>query len=205
MTDRPSEPATEADRVASHATVAVVLAAGGGTRWTGPGHKLLAPIDGEPIVVHAVRAAAASGIGPVVVVAGAVELPATVAAVAGVTVVPHPGWAAGQATSLAAGIAFADRLGAESVVVGLGDQPFVEPAAWRAVAASESPIAMASYAGRLRNPVRLARAVWPLLPTSGDEGARVLAQMRPDLVQQVPCPGSPADIDTVDDLPARPT
>lgn len=181
-------------------TVVVVLAAGGGSRWTGDGHKLLAPLAGEPVVLHAVRSAAASGVGPVVVVTGAVELPASVAALDGVTVVHHPGWAAGQATSLAAGLAAAAALGADAAVVGLGDQPFITPGAWRAVAAATSPIAMATYDGRPRNPVRLARSIWPLLPATGDEGARVVAQMRPDLVEQVPCPGSPADIDTVGDL-----
>ena len=181
-------------------TVLVVLAAGGGSRWTGDGHKLLALLGGEPVVLHAVRAAAASGVGPVVVVTGAVDLPTSVAEVEGVTVVHHPGWAAGQATSLAAGLAAAEALGAGAVVVGLGDQPFIAPAAWRAVAGATAPIAMASYDGRARNPVRLARSIWPLLPTTGDEGARIVAQMQPDLVEQVPCPGSPADIDTVDDL-----
>jgi molybdenum cofactor cytidylyltransferase len=177
-----------------------VLAAGGGSRWTGDGHKLLALLDGEPVVVHAVRAAVDAQVGPVVVVTGAVELPGSVATFPGVTVVHHQGWVAGQATSLAVGIHAADALGAGAVVVGLGDQPFIDPAAWRAVARASAPIAMATYDGRPRNPVRLARSVWPLLPTSGDEGARVVAQVRPDLVEQVPCPGSPADIDTVDDL-----
>jgi molybdenum cofactor cytidylyltransferase len=181
-------------------TVVVVLAAGGGSRWTGDGHKLLALIAGEPIVLHSVRTALASGVGPVVVVTGALELPESVTALDDLTIVHHAGWAGGQATSLAAGIAAADALGAEAVVVGLGDQPFIVAESWRAVAASSAPIAMASYDGRARNPVRLARSVWPLLPTTGDEGARVVAQMRPDLVEQVPCPGSPADIDTVDDL-----
>ena len=181
-------------------TVAIVLAAGGGTRWTGDGHKLLARLAGAAVVVHAVRAAVEAAIGPVLVVTGAVALPASIGELGQVTVVHHPGWEAGQATSLAAGVSAADRLGAAAVVVGLGDQPFITPEAWRAVAASESPIAMASYDGRARNPVRLARTVWPLLPATGDEGARVVAQMFPGLVEQVPCAGSPADIDTLDDL-----
>jgi molybdenum cofactor cytidylyltransferase len=181
-------------------TVAVVLAAGGGSRFEGPSHKLLATIAGERIVDRAVRAAVEADIGPVVVVRGAVgfELPADLAA--GVTVVDHPGWRDGQATSLQAGLRAARALGATAIVVGLGDQPFVTPEAWRSVATSDARVAVATYDGRRGNPVRLHADVWDLLPTSGDEGARTLMRVRADLVHQVPCAGSAADIDTREDL-----
>jgi CTP:molybdopterin cytidylyltransferase MocA len=182
-------------------TLLVILAAGGGTRYHADHHKLLAPIGEHTVIERAIGAAVASGAGPVLVVTGAIELPPTAHAPAEfVTTVHNPHWADGQATSLAAAVEFADRVGADAIVVGLGDQPFVTPEAWAAVAASRSPIAIATYDGRRRNPVRLHRSVWPLLPTTGDEGARTLTQMRPDLVEQVPCQGSPADIDTVEDL-----
>jgi CTP:molybdopterin cytidylyltransferase MocA len=100
-----------------------------------------------------------------------------------------------------AGIARARRDGHAAVVVGLGDQPLVQAEAWRLVAqAGTKPVAVATYEGVRGNPVRLSSMVWPLLPTTGDAGARLVMRRRPDLVVEVACPGRSADIDTVDDL-----
>ena len=170
---------------------AVVLAAGGASRFEG-GHKLLTDFRGRPLVSWALEAAGV--LDELIVVTGAVEVPVP----DGATVVANPAWAEGMATSLQAGIAAAGAH--DAVVVGLGDQPLIPSEAWRLVAASPSPIAVATYAGERRNPVRLAREVWSLLPTTGDEGARSVVRGRPDLVVEVPCPGDPADVDTREDL-----
>jgi len=177
-------------------TAAVLLAAGGGTRFHGDGHKLLTVLRGRPVYEHALAAARAAALDELVVVLGAVELDLP----ADVTVLPNERWAEGQATSVQAAVTHAAAVGHEAVVVGLADQPFVSADAWRAVAAAEGPIVVATYAGRRGNPVRLHRDVWPLLAIAGDEGARTLMRSRPDLVREVACPGDPADIDTVEDL-----
>ena len=180
----------------------IVLAAGGGSRWDGPGHKLLAPLgDGRPVIAHAVEAAVRSGIGPIAVVWGAIPLSDALHGM-DITLIEHPGWAAGQATTLTAAINWASGRGARSVVVGLGDQPGATADAWSAVAdaAASPPIAAASYDGVLRTPVRLPESVWADLSAVGDQGARVLMRSRPDLVQGVAVTGVPHDIDTREDL-----
>ena len=178
--------------------VAVVLAAGAGTRFHGPTHKLLAPWRGVPVLRRSVDAAVEAGIGPVVVVSGAVRLDGVVPA--GVTVVDNPAWASGLSSSLRAGVVAAAELGADAVVVGLGDMPGVPPSAWRAVAASGAELATAAYGGRASPPVRLGRSVWTDLSASGDEGARRLLRSRPDAVV-VEVDGDGVDVDVLGDLP----
>jgi CTP:molybdopterin cytidylyltransferase MocA len=179
-----------------------VLAAGAGERFRASGAdgpKQLAQVDGQALVERAVRAALDAGLDEVVVVAGAVDLSGLDLPV---TVLDNPRWADGIATSLQVAIARARDAGHTAVVVGLADQPGVPADAWRAVAAAadDPPIAVATYDGERGNPVRLARTVWDELPTTGDEGARALVRLRPELVQAVPCHGRSDDIDTLEDL-----
>lgn len=176
---------------------AVLLAAGSGSRFDGDTHKLRAPLRRSTVFGHALASVEASGL-DVFVVTGAVDLADHLAD--DVTVVHNDAWADGQATSVHAGIAAASEDGHDAVVVGLGDQPFVTPEAWNAVAASEAPIAVATYDGRRGHPVRLHASVWDLLPTAGDEVGRVVMQGRPDLVRPIPCAGDSTDIDTLEDL-----
>jgi molybdenum cofactor cytidylyltransferase len=189
--------------------VAALLAAGGGTRFRGPTHKLLAPLDGRPVAAHALDHVVASGIGPVLIVVGAVDitepgaLGPDVVVPPSVTVLRNPDWELGQATSIAMAVDAADAMGADHLVVGLADQPFIDPAAWRQVAGAphEWTIVVASYDGRRGpHPVRLHRSLWPLLARTGDDGARGLLQSHSRQVHVVPCPGSAADIDTCEDV-----
>lgn len=117
-------------------------------------------------------------------------------------IVENPDWAQGIATSLTRGVAEADRRGHDVVVVGLADQPFVPSSAWRTVATARSPIAVATMGSHRTPPVRLERQVWPLLPATGDVGARAVMRTHPHLLIEVGCAGSSVDLDTLSDFEA---
>lgn len=181
-------------------TVAVVLAAGAGSRFAGETHKLLAPFRSTTVIDTVLDTVEGAGFSHVVVVTGAADIPPSVLDRPHFLVVHNTRWAEGQATSLQAGVAAADALGADAVVVGLGDQPLVTAECWRRVAAGRSPITVATYDHQRGNPVRLERSVWPLLPHEGDVGARHVLAQYPELISEVACEGSSADIDTQEDL-----
>lgn len=181
----------------------MLLAAGAGSRFDGDTHKLRARLDGRALLAHALDAMVDSGLEGVVIT-GAADVSDLVPD--GIDMLPNERWADGQATSVRAGIEEAGRRGHDAVVVGLGDQPFVTAAAWRAVGGSDAPMAVATYEGRRGHPVRLGQAVWDLLPAGGDEVGRTLMRSRPELVVEIPCAaGHPradatVDIDTLEDL-----
>jgi CTP:molybdopterin cytidylyltransferase MocA len=187
------------------AVAAIVLAAGAGSRFGGG--KLLAELDGAPLVEHVLSVLEKAPVGETVVVVGAdAERVREVCEPYEVRVVQNPGWAAGQSTSVRAGIlALGPR--ARAAVVLLGDQPLVGAGAVERLVEAfgeGADVAVATYGGRRRNPVLFSRDVWPSLleDLSGDEGARGFLRRRPELVVEVPCDGvgDPADVDTVEDL-----
>lgn len=179
---------------------AILLAAGAGTRFGGDTHKLRAPFRGLTVVQHALAAVLEADFDEVYIVAGAVELRDLIPE--GVVLVENHSWELGQSTSLRAGVFTAENDGHDAAVIGLGDQPLVGAGSWRAVAEADGDLVTAVFRGRRSPPVKLGASVWPLLPTSGDAGARILMQMRPKQVTEVSCAGEPVDFDTVEDLEA---
>ncbi|MFZ9623385.1 MAG: nucleotidyltransferase family protein [Ilumatobacteraceae bacterium] len=183
---------------------ALVLAAGGGSRYVGTTHKLLALLAGKPVVRHVLEAVAASGVSPIIVVTGAVALDDVLTSplpgTPEVIVAHNAHWQSGMASSLQVGLDVARQRELGGVVVGLGDQPGVTANAWRRLADTNAPIAVATYHGVRRNPVRIHAELWDQLPHEGDEGARTLIRVRSDLVTEVACEGNADDIDTADDV-----
>jgi molybdenum cofactor cytidylyltransferase len=187
--------------------VAALLAAGSGSRFDGPTHKLLAPLDGRPVWHHALLHACSAGYDLVIVVEGAVGLGALPSLPSGsspVMVVPNPDWSAGQATSVRVAVDTATAQGARHLTIGLADQPSVTTEAWTAVrlADPDCRIVVADYpTGRGPHPVRFDRSLLGTLrELDGDDGARHLLRTHPEWVCAVHCVGSGTDIDTLEDL-----
>jgi molybdenum cofactor cytidylyltransferase len=186
---------------------AVVLAAGMGRRFGG--QKLLARLEGRPILQHVLDAAAEAGLQPVVVVVGddAGALEAAVAWRSETRVLNRePG--RGLASSLQVGLT---ALGAVQppparALVLLGDQPrtSIEVIARLCAQPPEPgrPIIVPRYAdGRAGNPVLLERAAWGLAASlSGDRGMSQLFAARGELISHVDVPGVNPDVDTPTDL-----
>jgi CTP:molybdopterin cytidylyltransferase MocA len=180
----------------------LVLAAGAATRFGGS--KQLAMLDGEPLLEHALRAMTASPVGRVVVVlgSGADEI-ASVVDLHGADSIVCSRWEEGQSASLACGLA--ELADCEAVVVTLGDQPRMSPAAIRRVIAARNgaPAVRATYGGTPGHPVLLERELFePLRNVSGDKGARNL--LLSVQVLDVPCDdlGGGEDVDTRAELDA---
>lgn len=177
---------------------AVLLAAGGGSRFGGATHKLLAPIGDLTVFELSLASAMDAGFDEVIVVTGACDLDPHIPPT--VTKIHNLRWADGQATSLDSAVGHLLSTDHDAAVFGLADQPGVDSECWRSLRDSESDLAMATYGGRRGNPVRIGRRLWSELPTEGDFGARYLLQSRADEVERLACNGRSDDIDTLEDL-----
>lgn len=180
--------------------IGILLAGGSGSRFAGPTHKLVTGFRGRPMIEWGVDAVRSAGLRPWVIwgflADEAPELGDDV------VVLRNDNWRDGMATTLTVAIDRARAEGLQSITVGPADQPMIPAEAWRrvATAATTVPIVVATYDGVRANPVRLDSSVWDLLPRTGDRGARALIEVRNDLVVEVACPGTPTDIDTLEDL-----
>jgi molybdenum cofactor cytidylyltransferase len=181
---------------------AIVLAAGSSSRMSGS-QKLLLEFDGKPMVRHAMEAASEGGCHQVVVVYAADDVKNAVDGDA--ELVHNPQARTGMASSLHAGLR-AMRPEVEAAVVLLGDQPLVGSRtvaallrAWRREG-SRPAVAVSQDHSEWTPPVVLARELWDeLLALKGDAGAKQVLQGHPELLDMVPAPGRPDDIDTPED------
>jgi len=184
------------------AVAAVVLAAGQSRRMGGP-NKLLAELDGKPLVRRAAEAGLAGGARPVIVVTGHQQ-----AAVQGalarleVATIHNPDYAEGLSTSLRVGVG-ALPPETEGAVICLADMPGVTgEVVERLMAAFReregAAIVVPTASGKRGNPVLWSRHFFPALTeVSGDVGARHLIGEHPEAVIEVEVgPAAALDLDT---------
>lgn len=182
---------------------AVILAAGMSKRYGD--QKLLATLDGRPLLQHVVDAANASSADDVIVVVGHAARDVLGAVrLSRARAVTNPDHAQGQSTSLRLGIRAAS--GSDAVVIMLGDQPRVTgrliDALITRAGETGARAAMCAWEGHRSAPTFLHRDVWPDLEAiSGDTGAREVLAARDDVaVLDVEGLGSLDDVDRPTDL-----
>ena len=170
----------------------------------------LLPVHGEPLIRHTLRRVLASSLDQVILVVGhEAEKVRTAVADLPVSVVFNPDAAAGQSTSVRAGLTALSPDFRAAVFI-LGDQPGVDPdvidtliIAWRE---SGAPVVVPRYGDRMGNPVLFDRRVFPeLAALEGDTGARPVVRAYDDSgelhVASVAGP-APPDVDTEADYAA---
>ncbi len=170
------------------------------------GHpKLLLPLDGRPVLHHAVSTLVDAGLEDIVVVVPP-EHAALADALSGLPVrlAVNPAPEAGQAGSVVAGIA-ALSPAADAAVIALGDQPRVPRAVLvgllESYRATGKPIVAPRYRDGRGNPVLFAASVFSELAClTGDQGARRVIDADPGRVALVSFDmPMPPDLDTPDD------
>jgi molybdenum cofactor cytidylyltransferase len=182
-------------------TAALILGAGLGTRFGG--RKLLALIDGKPMLQHVLDLCADTGLAPVVVVLGtdADEIEASCSWRDELRLrnsTPEDGISSSVRIGLRR-LASIEQGGRVAVL--LGDQPFLSKDQLDKILAASGQIVVPRFAGRPGNPVVLDRSVWPLASKlDGDRGFSQVFGDFPNLVSYVDVPGANPDVDTTDDL-----
>ena len=177
----------------------LVLAGGGGTRF-GAEPKLLAELDGRPLLEHAIKAqVSVPAIERVVVVLGAkaTQILASVDFM-GAEPLVCADWHEGQSASLRRGVE--ELAAAEKVIVTLGDEPLIT-AQVVARFVDEPAGARAAYDGRPGHPVSLKPGQMKAIRAlRGDKGARDLLGG----IRLIECGHlcSGRDVDTPEDLEA---
>lgn len=186
--------------------VGVLLAAGQSTRFAG-GTKLLAEVDGDPIVVRAARTLCGSPVEACLAVLGH-EADRVGPALADLPIetTVNPAYAEGQATSVRRGVEWAADRGAEAVVLALGDMPWVTPATYEALIAAfrdGADIVVPEYRGQRGNPVVFGASHFEALrAVEGDAGGRQLFEAHAVTRVPVEDAGVCRDVDEPEDLDA---
>ncbi len=171
---------------------------------------MLAPLEGHPLIVHAVRNipteleifAVLGRESAAVQAALEREIPTPIC------FIQNPDFASGMGSSIRAGIQALERTQTEAVLIVLGDQPRVPNQVFAALlekyaqTQSQAQIITPIFAGVRGHPVLFARAVWPeLVQLRGDSGGKAVIEKDATRVLKLEFDfPTPQDVDTLEDL-----
>ena len=182
----------------------IVLAAGEGSRFDGPGHKLeqrLGP-GGETLLARTLRHAIETELRVVVVCSERLApMVHNTMAARDTVIIPTERRNQGMGVSIAAGVEASGD--ANGWVILPGDMPLIQPATMLAVADALQlyPVAYAQHRGRRGHPVGFSAELYSeLIALKGDEGARRVVARYPAEGIELDDAGTLLDIDTRADL-----
>lgn len=184
---------TEA-RAEARKVAALVLAAGRSSRM-GATNKLMADVDGKPMVARTVDAVLASGAAGTWVITGhEAEMIERTLAGRAITLVRNPDYADGLSTSLRCGLA-ALPSDVDGVLVCLADMPLITSGDIDRLISAWDPdvgrlICVPTFAGKRGNPIVWPRALFSeMAAVTGDIGARNLLAEHAEDVHEVAVTG----------------
>lgn len=190
--------------------IAALLLAAGQSRRMGSDNKLLAIIDGKPMVRHVAETLQASDVDDILMVTGhdADNVVNTIWDL-GVSSVQNPDFAEGLSTSLKVGFEILSGR-ADAILVCLGDMPFVTPDSLNKLIKAFDPAAGKSIivpatSGKRGNPVLLSVQYLPdVMAITGDMGAKAVINSNGHAIEAIEIDSSEifTDIDTPEILAA---
>ena len=185
-------------------TVAVLLAAGSGARFGGD--KLGALVGAQTILERSAGALAASGCDErVAIVSAASRIHEALLVEYGFHVLVNPSAREGMASSIRAGVAWAEARGADAALIALADMPFIPVAhfvrLFEKFGQSAGGLSYSANAGQRMPPAIFASRWFGRLQTfEGDAGARALLDKASATDGVEAAAGAFDDIDSQEDV-----
>lgn len=198
-------------RQISNATIGGVILAAGQSQRMGAQNKLLAEIDGVPIIRRTAQALLDGGLNDLVIVTGHEHrLVAAALDDLPVTCIYNDDYQSGQASSVACGVRHHQNGSHAAVLIALGDMPLVRPELIAALLRDHSSLPDATdritlpvFDGRRGNPVIWGRGFFDeLVALTGDAGGRIIFAENKNAVNSLGWPDDSIhlDIDTPEAL-----
>lgn len=198
-------------RQISNATIGGVLLAAGQSQRMGAQNKLLAEIDGVPIIRRTAQALLDGGLNDLVIVTGHEHrLVAAALDDLPVTCIYNDEYQSGQASSVACGVRHHQNGSHAAVLIALGDMPLVRPELIAVLLRDHSSLPDATdritlpvFDGRRGNPVIWGRGFFDeLVALTGDAGGRIIFAENKNAVNSLGWPDDSIhlDIDTPEAL-----